>query len=283
MSAIQAYVPGTFDRSKLAQIPCPNLRTLVNEGWLTPDANGLVELDQLNKALERLGVEGLPKKVLVGGAQKATAKAVAERFGEMANHTFNIYALTGSNLDHPGDTRILRGGFNPERLEWLLSFANEDGRIGIKELAPAQKEAVNDEDGKIRDRILGVAELTALCKVYGTIDQNGEKTLSREAVRSLYEESRFPDEWRAQLEKSEKLGTVNPQKTGLFSLLGGVLRMAYEQIGTATGRAKEGMNVALGRDRQIDQTSAIGLGNGMCPAGPPVSKSKASAEQAHGG
>ena len=36
----------TVTAQQLQSIPCPNLRTLVNEGWLTPDKNGLVQLDQ---------------------------------------------------------------------------------------------------------------------------------------------------------------------------------------------------------------------------------------------
>jgi len=268
------YTPSGFDRQKLAQIPCPNLRTLVNEGWLTPDANGLVDLKQLEGALARQGIEGSPKKILVDGAQKVTADSVAKQFGDMATGKFNILKLVGSSLDHAGDTRILRGGFNPERMEWLLGFANSDGRIGLKEAAKAQKVARNEEPSTLRDKSLGVAELTALVKVYGTPDKNGEKTISIDGVRNLYQSSKFPDEWRAQLEQTEKAGAVNPQKTGLFRLLGGVIEMAFRQIGTASGRAMDGLNLSLGRDRQVDQSSAIGLGNGMCPAGPPVAMGK---------
>jgi hypothetical protein len=273
--------PGQFDRAKLAQIPCPNLRTLVNEGWLTPDANGLVDLKQLDQALKRIGVEGLPKRILVGGAQKATAEVVSQQFGDMATGKFNILKLTGSNLDHPGDTRILRGGFNAERLDWILSFANADGRLGMKELSRAQQQARNDEPTTFRDKALGVAELTALLKVYGTPDKNGDKTLSLEGVRSLYQHARFPEEWRARLQENEKLGAVSPQKTGLFRLIGGVVEMSFRQAGTTTGRAIDGMMMALGRDRQIDQTSAIGLGHGMCPAGPPASMSSAETRSNH--
>lgn len=281
ISSRQAPIPGSFDRAKLAQIPCPNLRTLVNEGWLTPDANGLVDLKQLDQALKRIGIEGLPKKVLVGGAQKATAEAVSQQFGDMATGKFNIYKLAGSNLDHPGDTRILRGGFNPERLDWLLSFANADGRLGMKEMARAQKAAASDEPTTFRDKALGVAELTAILKVYGTPDKNGDKTLGVDGLRSLYQHARFPDEWRARLQESEKLGSVSPQKTGLFRLIGGVIDMSFRQVGTATGRAIDGMMMSLGRDRQIDQSSAIGLGHGMCPAGPPAAMSKTETRTNH--
>jgi hypothetical protein len=90
---------------KLQSIPCPNLRALVNEGWLKPDDAGLVDLKNLDAALNRLGVEPLPRKVLVTGAEKATHEAVAEQLGAQAAGKFNVFRLTGSSLDHAGDTR----------------------------------------------------------------------------------------------------------------------------------------------------------------------------------
>lgn len=66
-------------------------------------------------------------------------------------------------------------------------------------MARAQKEARTDEKTSLRDKGLGVAEVTALVKVYGTPDATGRKTISVEGVRSLYENARFPDEWKARL------------------------------------------------------------------------------------
>jgi hypothetical protein len=272
----------SVDAQKLQSIPCPNLRTLVNEGWLTPDKDGLVRLDQLDAALKRLGVEGLPRKVLVGGAQSATQESVAKNFGDLAKTTFNIYQLAGSALDHPGDTRILRGGFNAERLDWLLAFANDKGRLTMASMSAAQKEANNDEKrgGLVgfRDKALGVAELTALLKVYGTKDESGQKSLSVEGVRDLYQNARFPEEWKATLAGTP---TVNPEKLGLFRLIGGVVEMAFRQLGTAAGRGQMGMDLALSRDPQLNQTSAMGLSTSLCPAGPPVATPKKQVEQAH--
>jgi hypothetical protein len=269
-------------QEKLAQIPCPNLRTLVNEGWLTPDADGLVELKQLDEALRRLGVAGIAKKTLVDGAQRATKAAVEEQLGAMASGKFNVYKLTGSRLDHAGDTRILRGGFDKERLDWLLSFANADGRLGIAELARAQKEARNDEPAGLLAKALGVAELVALLRVYGTPDRSGRSSISVDGVRDLYERARFPDEWRARLQQSDGSKSVSPQRTNLVRLLTGVIGMAFRQIGTTSGRAHLGIDNALGRDGQLNQTSAMGLGQSMCPAGPPTALPKAQAESAHG-
>jgi hypothetical protein len=273
-----------ISQENLNKIPCPNLRTLVNEGWLTPDKDGLVDLKQLDQALTRLGVEGLAKKTLVDGAGKATAEAVAEQFGGMAAGKFNIYKLYGSNLDHEGDTRVLRKGqVDMERLDWLCSFANKDGRMTLSSIAPGQKEAAADEKSGLRAKLLGLAELTALIRVYGTPDKNGEKSISVDGLRKLYAESKFPDEWRARLTKDKNgVEGVSPQKTGLWRLLTGVISMAFNQIGTSSGRAKMGMDMSLNRDPQLNQTSAMGLGAGICPAGPPTALPKNQAEQAHG-
>lgn len=278
-----APTPLRITQQQLHSIPCPNLRTLVNEGWLTPDASGLVDIKQLDAALKRLGVEGLPRKVLDRGAEAATKEVVAQQLGDMGKGKFNIFRLTGSNLDHKGDTRVLRGGFNPERMEWLLSFANKDGRLGIAEMARAQKAATAPGgdplgDSGFRDKALGVAELTAIVKVYGTVDKNGQKSISVDGVRNLWEHSKFPDEWKAQLDKA---GGVNPAKTGLLRLIGGVIDMAFRQIGMSSGRARMAMDMALGRDPQLNMTSAMGLGAGICPAGPPVAMPKKQVDQAH--
>jgi hypothetical protein len=262
---------------KLQSIPCPNLRTLVNEGWLKPDDTGLVDLKDLDVVLNRLGFEALPRKVLANGAEKATHEAVAEQLGAQATGAFNIFRLTGSSLDHAGDTRVLRGGFNAERLDWLVSFANEQGRLGIAEMARAQKEARTDEQTKLFDKVAGVAELTALVKVYGTPDVNGRKSISVDGVRSLYEHARFPEEWRSRLQTD---GT-SPQRTGMARLIGGIVEMAFAQIGTAAGRARLGMGLSTGKDTPLANTSAMGLAQAMCPAGPPVGTPKTQADTSH--
>jgi hypothetical protein len=273
--------PYRVSKEQLQSIPCPNLRTLVNEGWLTPDKDGIVDIKQLDEALKRLGTQGLPHKILTRGAEAATKEVVAQQLGDAGKGKFNIFRLTGSTLDHKGDTRVLRDGFNAERMEWLLSFANKDGRIGIAEASRAQKAAADGDPlgaSSFRDRGLGVAELVAIVKVYGTVDKNGQKSISVEGARNLWEHSKFPDEWKAQLDKA---GGVNPAKTGLLSLLSGVVEMAFRQIGMTSGRARVAMDMALGRDPQLNQTSAMGLAASVCPAGPPVAMAKKQVDQSH--
>lgn len=240
MIATNKYVPGTFDPAKLAQILCPNLRTLTNEGLLTPDKDGWVEIKQLTQALEYVGVAGLPKKVLAGGAEKATATLLAEQFGANAKGKFNVYRLAGTNLDHVGDTRILRNGFDQGRLDWLLSFANAEGRLGIRELAGAQEETRKDEQADFRASALGVAELTALCLVYGI---NG--SLSAESVTSLYRDARFPAEWLAAF----KAKGSAPNHVALGQLFGGVTEMAARQTFGHTGTSHLGVANATSGDK----------------------------------
>jgi hypothetical protein len=281
MKVASNATPYRVTKEQLQSIPCPNLRTLVNEGLLTPDKDGYVDIKQLDAALAKIGTVGLTKTVLTRGAEGATKEVVAQQLGDAGKGKFNIFRLTGSDLDHKGDTRVLRGGFNAERMEWLLSFANKDGRIGIPEAARAQKAAADGDPlgaSSFRDRALGVAELVAIVKVYGTIDKTGAKSISAEGVRNLWEHSKFPDEWRAQLEKA---GGVNPAKTGLLSLIGGVVDMAFRQIGMTSGRARMAMDMSLGRDPQLNMTSAMGLAAGVCPAGPPVAMAKKQADQSH--
>lgn len=277
-TSIRPPRPDVVSQENLQKIPCPNLRTLVNEGWLTPDKDGLVDLKQLDGALQKLGVTTVPRFALVTGAKNATKEAVAEQFGGMATGKFNIFRLTGSNLDHAGDTQILRGGFNKDRLDWLLSYA-KNGRLGMAELARAQKDARNAEPSNFRDKALGVAELTALLGVYGTKDASGTKSISTAGLTDLYQNARFPTEWKAQLEKAG--GVESPTRTSTFGLLKGVVDMAFRQIGTASGRAMMAMDTALGRDSQLNQSSAMGLGLAMCPAGPPVAAPKKNADEGH--
>jgi hypothetical protein len=264
----------------LATIPCPNLRALVNEGWLTPDAQGNVDLKQLDDALKRLGVEALPRKVLVDGGEQATRDIVAGMLGAAAVGKFNVYRLNGTALDHAGDTGTLREGFHKERLKWMCSFADDHGRIGMAEIAAVQKAARQREPTGLRDKLLGIVELTALVKVYGTPDARGQRSISVDGLRSLYEHARFPDEWRNNL-ATDSTGATSTQKTGVMRMLGGVVEMAFRQLGTPSGRARVALETALGKDTALQTTSAAGLAAALCPAGPPVATAKGHVETAH--
>jgi len=266
---------------KLATIPCPNLRTLVNEGWLTPDKDGNVDLKQLDDALKRLGVEQTPRKILVGAGEKATHETVAQLLGPAGADKFNVYSLNGTNLDHAGDTGTLRGGFNKQRLDWMCSLADKNGRIGMAEISTIQKGSRTREATTFRDKALGMVELTALVKVYGTPDATGKKSISVDGLRSLFERAQFPDEWRQRLRTTSTGSVESPEKVGTRALIGGIVEMAFHQIGTPSGRARMAMDMALGKDTPLLATSAAGLAAALCPAGPPVASGKGQVDAAH--
>jgi hypothetical protein len=239
---------------QLRQIPCPVLRTLVNEGRLTPDAQGQVDLAQLNTALEQIGVGGIVRKVLVGGAHGQGKEQAARFLTKTADSTFNILRLTGGSLDHAGDTRILRGGFNEERLKWLVSFSSDGKRLSIDDVARAQKAARTEEPAGFRGALLGVAELCAVMLVFGTPDARGVKGISNEALTSLYRDAKIPPGFE-------------PRSVGGLELVATMAKVAFTQAFTTSGRATMGMDKALGREELLDRTSAKGLQSAMCPAG----------------
>ncbi len=272
---------GKVSQEQLNKIPCPNLRTLVNEGWIKIDKDGLADVGNIDEAFKRLGLSSLPRQALVKGGESATAAAVQEQFGHMVSGKINLFRLTGSVIDHAGDTQVLRGGApNKARLEWMLGFANKDGRFGKAEIAELQRSAATSEPATLRDRAIGVAELTAIFQVYGTKDASGKKSLSKEGVTDLWQNSRFPEEWRAQLKSDGVGGVTNANQTTTLSLIAGVVGMAFRQIGTAAGRALMGIDMATGRDPQLNQTWAMSLSQ-SCPAGPPTAASKKDVDASH--
>ncbi len=239
----------------LKQIPCPVLRTLVNEGRLTPDATGIVDLAQLDQALKTVGLSGLPRKALLAGASGTRKDHAGALLKTLSSSQFNILKLTGSSLDHAGDTRILRDGApSAERLQWLGSFSKDGQQLTINDLARAQKEARQSESAGVKATVLGIAELGALLLVFGTPDAKGNKALQLKDLQALYVESKFPDGWQVR------------ETTGM-DLVVTMAKMAFTQAFTNNGRARLGMDKALGRDVPLDQSSSKGLQAALCPAG----------------
>ena len=239
----------------LKQIPCPTLRTLVNEGRFTPDAAGVVDLSQLDTALKSLGLSGLPRKALVMGADGTRKDHAGALLKTLSSSQFNIFKLTGGSLDHAGDTRILRDGApSAERLQWLGSFSSDGKRLTLDDLARAQKDARTSEKTSVQGAVLGIAELGALLLVFGSPDAKGKKGLSLTDLQSLYVESRFPTGWEVR------------ETTGM-DLVVTMAKMAFTQAFSANGRARLGMDKALSRDVPLDQASSKGLQNALCPAG----------------
>ncbi|HEY1100524.1 MAG TPA: hypothetical protein VGF99_16405, partial [Myxococcota bacterium] len=239
----------------LQQVPCPVLRTLVNEGRITPNASGVVELRQLDGALKSIGLSGLVRKVLVGGADATRKDHAGALLKTLSSSQFNILKLNGSSLDHVGDTRILRDGApSAERLAWLTSFSRDGKTLTLDDLSAAQKDARQSENAGVKAAALGVAELCALLLVFGTPDSKGKKALGLADLQSLYVDAKFPPGWEV-------------RETNGMDLVVTVAKMAFTQAFTSNGRARLGMDKALERDVALDLSSSKGLQNALCPAG----------------
>jgi hypothetical protein len=244
------------------------LRTLVGESKLTPDKDGMVDVAQLKSALKGLGLSFAARQGLAFGAKQNEAGSALRA---LSTSEFSLYKLANSNLDHLGDTQIMRGGFNQQRLDRLLSFSSDGKSISVADLARAQKEQLAQEKTDGRGVVLGVAELAAVLMVFGKPDQDGVKSLRNEDVVSLYKDAKFP-------------AGFEPSKVGLMELVATMAGLAYHQHFSTPGRAEAGLNKALGRSEMLDQSSVAGLKNALCPVGmkprtatPPVSTDEVAA------
>lgn len=243
-------------------IPCPVLRTLVNEDLLTPDKDGMVDVAQLKRALKEIGISAPVRALLAGGAKNNEAGSF---LASLRMNEFSLFKLAGSGLDHKADTQILRGGFQQDRLDRLLSFSSDGESITIADLARAQKQQLAEEPTGARGTVLGVAELAAVLLVFGRPNDDGVKGLRKQDVVSLYRDAKFPEGWQ-------------PQDVGLMELVAAMAKLAYHQKTSTPGRAQAGLDKALGRPEMLEQSAVKGLKNAMCPVGmrptkasPPVS------------
>lgn len=244
----QSFKPAIVDKLKderADEIPCPMLRTLINEDVLPVAADGTVRIKDLNKALKKVGVKFLPRLGLVFGAKQAAA-AGGGIFATLAAREFNIFSLYGSSLDHTGDTQILRGGFNQEKLDNLLRYSSDGENISLKDLARAQEDLVAAEPGK-KGQAVGAAELTALLLVFGRENAEGDKSLRNDEVVTIFKDNRFPKGWKR-----------NP--VGAFKLGMGIKKFFdYQKDGpdgpSKTNGAKAQCPFLQGKDFSVDEAS----------------------------
>lgn len=183
-------------------IPCPVLKTLVNEGYLTPDAEGKVSIWQLRGALKKIGVGFLPRQALALAAK--TAEATGFLSG-LAASELNLYHLQGGSLDHTGDTQILRAGYQEDRMQRLLGYSSDGTTVTLSDLARAQKDQIRDEPGE-KGRIVGGFELTALVTLFGHENADGELYLTKDELVTLYRDNEFPKDWQRRGVGAWKLG-----------------------------------------------------------------------------
>ena len=232
---------------KASGVPCPVLSTLVNEGLLTPDANGEVSLDQLKNALGSIGVDATTQKVLAKGGAKATES--------LERNVLNLLKLEGSNLDHEGSLGPLQdGGFNQVFLDRMKAFSSDGKSLTLDDLAAAQKARLIEDDAGLRDSAIGWAEVSALFLVFGRPNADGKKALSLNDADRLFKENKLPEGFE-------------PKKVGILSVAWNAMKLAWKQnIGSAGARAEKGLRDATEGPSRIDMSSMKGLG-AMCPAG----------------
>ena len=185
-------------------IICPFLRTAYNEGALEVDAEGNAKnLPQVLK--EKAGASW----AMTGLANHAAKKlSVDGNWAAFKADSFNLQDLDGGGLDHSGDSQILRGGFNQERLDKALSFSSDGDRLTLADLREFQKANLDEEPGK-RGEIFGAAEFSLLVKTFGRSDGMGTKFIKNADFVSLYKDNKWPEDWQA-----PKAGSLNFLSTG---------------------------------------------------------------------
>jgi hypothetical protein len=250
-------------------IPCPFMATMVKEGRLQVAPDGAVQFDQLRDALKLVGIDFATREVLARGTQ-ATEKDRLTRAGQLVKGSeitsFDITKLTETNLMHTGDLKVRRGGFTQEKLDWLLSFSSDGKGLSLSDLSRAQADAVKKDPG-VKGHLTGMVEISALLRLFGTPNAQGEKSLTNDALTALFRDNRFPDGWQ-------------PKKVALTNIFANMAGIAFHQVFTTTGRAAAGLDKALERASPLDQSGVTSLGRAICPAGmrpatPPVNKAEA--------
>lgn len=237
------------------QIPCPVLRTLVKEDLITVGPQGQVDLEQLQRALRGIGASNLVSKFLAGGGVNASSVPPDLILGS-GKKELDIYRLRGSDLDHTGDTRILRDpnrSYSPERLQALLDLSSDGKTITLEDLAASNKRNVAEEPGGLRATVLGMAELSALLLIFGKRNEQGVKALKKEDLVSLFRDNKLPEGFEA-------------NKVGVLDVVGALAKMAFQRTFTVGGRALQGLDNATGVQGNLQKTGADGLRLALCPA-----------------
>ncbi len=105
------------------KLPSPALAGVFQAGMLKVDKNGTVQLPDLERALSQLGPTAGVRKILVRGAENT----------DDVKGSFNLFKLSGSNLDHTGSSGIRQDGVHPERFELLKTFSKDGQRLTAKD------------------------------------------------------------------------------------------------------------------------------------------------------
>lgn len=177
------------------QVLCPNLRIGIRMGFLNPDSEGWTAIPEIRAYLEYLGVtaNSAVEKLLISSGVKAAEK---KKEGYI-----NLTAFKDTFLDHGSASGILNNneGFLEARLELLLSFANENGVLGERELAISNNN-FNQCPFKFKSFFgtnISSFEFASLLNIYGRTDSKGNKYFTKQDVIDLWKHNRFPEGWQA--------------------------------------------------------------------------------------
>lgn len=171
--------------SRAELIPCPILRTLLNEGWIHCDEEGRVRLTELQEAMERLGLDTLTSGSLTHAAKVG---------GPAEGATFSVFKLRDGPLMHNADSGAERNGYDFTWLDEMLKHSSEGGWLTLEDLARYQRERLKEDPG-FHGAVQGGAELAAMVHLFGKKDPHGELAMEREDLIRLYRDNLFPKGW----------------------------------------------------------------------------------------
>lgn len=177
------------------QVICPNMRTGIRMGFLNPDSEGWTPIPEIRAYLEYIGVtaNSAVEKLLISTGVKAPEN---KKEGYI-----NLTAFKGTFLDHGSASGTLNNneGFLEARLELLLSFANEDGVLGERELAISNNnfnQCPFHFKSLFGTNVLSF-EFAGLLNIFGRSDNKGDKYFTKQDIIDLWKHNRFPEGWQA--------------------------------------------------------------------------------------
>lgn len=185
------------ERSNADKIPCPALLSFYNNDLLNPDEHGNVTTAQLDDVLASVGINANVRKVLVKGADET----------DEIPHSFNLFALRDSKLDHSGSTGIRDPEINPEKLENALLKFSEKGRMYAEHFAAAANHAQLQDPG-FKGSLIQTLEFTALLEVFGRVDESKKHYLTVDDVKGLWIDGKFPKDWQPRPSDEIDVGDV---------------------------------------------------------------------------
>lgn len=189
-------------------IPCPAMLSFYNNGLLEVDEAGNVTRESLDKALEMAGIGDRIRKALIKTDESDPIQG-----------SFNLFQLRESKLNHTGSTGIRDQRVRPEALEEALLRFSEDGRMYAEHFAAAANYGAERDPG-LKGTVFQTVEFRALLEVFGRLDENKERYLTREDVKGLWLDGRFPDGWQPRPQ----------EEIGMDDLLRGVAMMAVQRL-----------------------------------------------------